>query len=54
MGAESPAWMRAATLAVAAALPRAQRVTLQGQGHSAMFTAPEIFAREVIRFAAAA
>ena len=50
MGSTSPAWIRASTQAVAAALPRAELVTLAGQGHSAMFTAPELFVREVTNF----
>ena len=52
MGSTSPAWMRASAKAVAAALPHAQLVTIEGQAHSAMITAPELFAGEVIRFAA--
>lgn len=50
MGATSPAWIRASTQAVAAAFGRAELVTLDGQGHSAMFTAPELFVREVANF----
>jgi len=53
MGSRSPSWLRAATQAVAAALPHAQLVTLEGEGHSAMFTAPERFAAEIVRFASA-
>lgn len=52
MGSESPAWIRAGTEAVLAALPNAALVVLQGQGHSAMVTAPEQFADEVVSFAA--
>jgi len=53
MGSESPAWLRAAADAVAAALLHAKRATLAGQGHSAMITAPEQFSDAVIDFAAA-
>jgi pimeloyl-ACP methyl ester carboxylesterase len=35
---------------VAAALPDARVVVLPGQQHAAMYTAPEIFVREVVRF----
>jgi len=38
------------TRQVADALPDATVVTLPGQGHGAMFSAPELFAREVRRF----
>lgn len=52
LGEHSPDWIRAGTQAVAAALPRAKLATLEGQGHSAMIGTPELFARQVIRFAA--
>lgn len=51
MGSKSPAWLRAATRAVAAALPHAELVILEGEGHSAMITGPALFAAEVVRFA---
>ena len=35
---------------VAAALPDARVVTLEGQQHAAMYTAPDVFVREVVRF----
>ncbi|HEX4007883.1 MAG TPA: alpha/beta hydrolase [Acidobacteriaceae bacterium] len=53
MGSNSPAWLQSATRAVAAALPHAQLVSMEGEGHSAMITAPERFAAEVVRFASA-
>lgn len=50
-GSESPAWIRASTEAVGRALPNAALVEMAGQGHSAMITAPALFADEVVRFA---
>ena len=35
---------------VADALPRSEVVTLAGQGHGAMFSAPELLASEIRRF----
>ena len=49
-GSDSPQWIRAAALAVFRALPNAQFADLHGQGHSAMFTAPELFTETVERF----
>ncbi|MGC2636757.1 MAG: alpha/beta hydrolase [Acidobacteriaceae bacterium] len=54
MGSASPAWIRAGTQAVLAALPNATLVILEGQGHSAMIAAPALFAGEVAKFAARA
>jgi pimeloyl-ACP methyl ester carboxylesterase len=51
VGSESPPWLRRGTEAVLAVLPFARMVVLPGQGHSAMITAPELFARAVIDFA---
>jgi pimeloyl-ACP methyl ester carboxylesterase len=53
MGSKSPAWLRAATQAVAAALPHAQLIMMEGEGHNAMITAPASFAAEIVRFASA-
>jgi pimeloyl-ACP methyl ester carboxylesterase/AcrR family transcriptional regulator len=50
-GAESPAWLRATSQAILAALPHARAVELPDQGHAAMVTAPELFAQEVESFA---
>lgn len=50
LGGAGPAAMRASTETLAAALPHARVAVLPGQGHTAMFTAPELFAREVLRF----
>lgn len=49
-GALSPAWIRAASQAVRNALPNAALEEIDGQGHSAMITAPEIFAGKVMQF----
>ena len=38
------------TALLAASLPRARVVTMPGQGHVAMLTAPELFAAEVLGF----
>ena len=40
----------ASTTALAAALPGARVVTMAGQGHVAMLTAPDLFAAEVLGF----
>jgi pimeloyl-ACP methyl ester carboxylesterase len=48
MGSDSPRWLRQGAEAVVAALPDARMAVLPGQGHSAMITAPELFARAVI------
>jgi len=49
-GGESPPFLRDSTAAVAAAVPGARMVTLAGQQHIAMDTAPERFAAEVLGF----
>jgi pimeloyl-ACP methyl ester carboxylesterase len=51
MGSESPAWLRKGTQAVHAALPNSRLTVFPGQGHSAMITAPQLFAQAVIDFA---
>jgi pimeloyl-ACP methyl ester carboxylesterase len=48
-GASAPLFARA-TEALARVLPNARTVVLEGQGHSAMNTAPERFLDEVVRF----
>ena len=50
LGGESPENVKAATHAIAAALPNAQTVVLPGQGHVAMDSAPDLFVAEVLRF----
>jgi steroid delta-isomerase-like uncharacterized protein len=48
VGSESPGYLQQFTETVAEALPESQLVTLQGQGHAAMNTDPEGFARTVV------
>jgi len=50
-GSESPSWLRQAARTVADALPSARQAVLAGQAHSAMITAPELFAQAVTNFA---
>ena len=50
LGSESPSYLQAATRALEAALSNSRVDVLQGQGHLAMYTSPELFLREVIRF----
>lgn len=49
-GGESPGFLRASTDALAAAIPGARVVTLEGQQHVAMDTAPVRFVAEVLGF----
>jgi pimeloyl-ACP methyl ester carboxylesterase len=53
MGSQSPAWLQAGTRSLAAAIPHAELVVLEGEGHSAMVTGPLHFAAEITRFASA-
>jgi pimeloyl-ACP methyl ester carboxylesterase len=50
VGEDSPPRESKNASGVAAALPDARVVVLPGQQHAAMYTAPEIFVREVVRF----
>ncbi len=50
VGSESPEWARRSTAAYAEAIPGAEVVTLEGQGHGATSGAPELVAAEVLRF----
>ncbi len=50
VGASSPARELRNAMGVAAELPDARVVTLAGQQHVAMHTAPELFVDEVVRF----
>ncbi len=50
LGSESPEWAHRATQAFAAALPDARLVMLEGQGHAATVTAPDLLASEIERF----
>jgi pimeloyl-ACP methyl ester carboxylesterase len=49
-GERSPAGQHAVVTAIAAALPDSRIVALPGQEHMAQLTAPELVARELIRF----
>ena len=51
-GSATPAEHVAAVDFLAAALPKARVVTMPGQGHVAMLTAPEVLASEVTSFLA--
>jgi len=50
LGSDSPSFFRQTTEALNSRLPNGQIVVLPGQQHSAMLTAPELFANEIIRF----
>jgi pimeloyl-ACP methyl ester carboxylesterase len=50
LGEESPDWAREGTERIRAALPDARVSVLNGQGHAAIMTAPELVAEEVARF----
>lgn len=50
LGTESPAYLRAATAAVAAQIPGATIVALQGQGHQAIDYDPPQFLKAVMEF----
>ncbi|HEX4065306.1 MAG TPA: alpha/beta hydrolase [Acidobacteriaceae bacterium] len=49
-GSESPAWIHTGSDAVRRALPIATLEQMEGQGHSAMITAPDLFAEKVVQF----
>jgi pimeloyl-ACP methyl ester carboxylesterase len=50
LGSESPEWAVRGTDAVRAVLPNSRVVGLEGAGHLAILTAPELIADEVTRF----
>jgi pimeloyl-ACP methyl ester carboxylesterase len=50
VGGESPARLREDGRAVAEGLPDARLATLDGQQHAAMYSDPELFVSEVVRF----
>ena len=54
LGSDSPPPEAESTARVAAALSGARVVTLEGHGHVAMLTAPELFTAEVLDFLRAA
>ena len=49
-GSESPEWARHGTNLVSSLLPNSRVVVLEGQGHVALMTAPELLVAEVVRF----
>ncbi len=52
-GGNSDAWLRNATAALTKVLPDAEHRTLEGQDHSAAFTAPQVLAPVLVEFLAA-
>jgi hypothetical protein len=50
LGTESPAYLRAATEAVAARIPGTTIVAMQGQGHQGIDYDPQQFVRAVVDF----
>jgi pimeloyl-ACP methyl ester carboxylesterase len=50
VGSESPDWAQRSTAAFAAAIPGAERHTLQGHGHGAAVSGPELLAAELVGF----
>jgi pimeloyl-ACP methyl ester carboxylesterase len=54
VGSESPPWAVRSVEAHTDAIPRAERRVLDGQGHGANLTAPELLAAELTRFFATA
>jgi pimeloyl-ACP methyl ester carboxylesterase len=50
LGGDSPAYQKANTQALDAALPNSRIVVMPGQQHIAMNTAPDLFVREVLAF----
>jgi pimeloyl-ACP methyl ester carboxylesterase len=50
VGTESPDWAVRSTEAYAGALPNAERRSLEGHGHGANVSAPELLAGELTRF----
>jgi pimeloyl-ACP methyl ester carboxylesterase len=50
VGTESPAWAVRSVDAYAGAIPGAETLVLEGEGHSATVTAPGLLAAELGRF----
>jgi pimeloyl-ACP methyl ester carboxylesterase len=50
LGSDSPSFFKQTAETLKAHLPNSQIVVLQGQQHSAMLTAPELLANEIIHF----
>ena len=50
LGSDSPQFIKSVTETVDKALPNSQVVVMPGQQHIAMYMAPDVFVREVVRF----
>lgn len=50
LGSESPEWAEKGTEVVQSVLPDSRLALLEGEGHIAIMTAPELVADEVARF----
>ena len=50
VGSESPDWARRSTQAIAATIPGAELQTLEGHGHGAAVSGPELVAEEIAGF----
>jgi pimeloyl-ACP methyl ester carboxylesterase len=50
LGGDSPQFLKAATETIDTALPNSRIAVMPGQQHTAMYTAPDLFASELIRF----
>lgn len=50
LGSESPQWAKKGTEVVQAVLPDSRVAALQGEGHIALMTAPELVTEEIARF----
>ena len=52
LGSESPDWARRSTMAYSEAIPHAEVHILEGHGHGANTSGPELLAAEIARFLA--
>ena len=52
LGSESPDWARRSTDAYSEAIPNAEVRILEGHGHGATTSGPELLAAEIARFSA--
>ena len=50
LGTESPAWAQETTLEIVAGLPDARVQPLEGHGHAAIMTAPELVTEAILKF----
>jgi hypothetical protein len=50
LGGDSPQFLKQATETIATALPNSRIAIMQGQQHTAMYAAPELFRHEVLTF----